>query len=336
MSDQKELLSRNALVIIGVITLVAFIVGMLLLTLGYNEAFYVENPLVRAIFEVITNLGSDIVFIVIIAILYIIYDKRFAKNLGFSLLLSGYLNAFIKDIFQDPRPPANRDPNEDYGYVETSYGFPSGHTQSAVSVWGYIAYEFKDKPKPYIVPIILSILIFLISISRLIIGVHDLEDVVGGYIIGICFLVAFIYLEPIITPIINKLSLIIKLLIAIVVPTLLFAIAILLFPTSGLELVKNAPLYTDGGSFGSTTGAMLGLSVGYLLENEYIKYQPSELTKKQRCINLIIGLVLLIVVYFGLDLIVSGNVFLRFVRYALIAFILTLIAPLIFTKINRK
>ena len=335
MADQEELLSKNALMIIGVISVIVFIVGMILLTLGYNEAFYVENPLVRAIFEVITNLGSDIAFIVIIAILYIIYDKRFAKNLGFSLLLTSFLNAFVKDIFKDPRPPTNRDPSDEYGYIETSYGFPSGHTQSAVTVWGYTGYEFKDKPKPYIVPIILSILIFLISISRMIIGVHDLEDVIGGYIIGICFLIAFIYLEPIFTPVINKVSFIIKLLIAIVVPISLFAIAILLFPTSGLELIKNAPPYTDNGSFGSTTGAMLGLSVGYLLENKYINYKPSELNKKQKCINLVIGLVILVVVYFGLDIIVNGNVFFRFIRYALVVFILILIAPLIFTKINR-
>ena len=336
MAEQEKLLSQNALVIIGIISGIVFVVGMFLLTLGYNEAFYVEDPLVRAIFQVITDLGSDIVFIIIMAILYIIYDKRFAKNLAFNLLFTGYLNAFIKGIFQDPRPDTNIDPSEEYGYIETSYGFPSGHTQNAVTVWGYLAYEFKDKPKSYIVPIILSILIFLISVSRMIIGVHDLEDVIGGYVIGICFLIAFIYLEPIISPKVNELSLQMKILIAVVISILLFAIGTLLFPAAGLELVKNAPVYTDAGNFGSVTGAMLGLSIGYLLENEYIKYEPSDLNKKQKCINLIIGIIILIITYYGLDLIISGNVFLRFIRYALIAFILTLVAPLIFRKINRK
>ncbi len=336
MAEQEKLLSQNALVIIGIISGIVFVVGMFLLTLGYNEAFYVEDPLVRAIFQVITDLGSDIVFIIIMAILYIIYDKRFAKNLAFNLLFTGYLNAFIKGIFQDPRPDTNIDPSEEYGYIETSYGFPSGHTQNAVTVWGYIAYEFKDKTKSYIVPIILSILIFLISVSRMIIGVHDLEDVIGGYVIGICFLIAFIYLEPIISPKVNELSLQMKILIAVVISILLFAIGTLLFPAAGLELVKNAPVYTDAGNFGSVTGAMLGLSIGYLLENEYIKYEPSDLNKKQKCINLIIGIIILIITYYGLDLIISGNVFLRFIRYALIAFILTLVAPLIFRKINRK
>lgn len=336
MEEQKELLSHNALVIIGIISGIIFVVGMFLLNLGYNEAFYVEAPLVRAIFQVITELGSDIAFILIMAILYIVYDKRYAKNLAFNLLFSGYLNSFIKDIFQDPRPDTNIDPSEEYGYVETTYGFPSGHTNSAVTVWGYIAYEFKDKPKPYIVPIILSILIFLIALSRMIIGVHDLEDIIGGYVIGICFLIAFIHLEPIISPMIKELSLNMKILIAILVPILLFAIAVVLFPTAGFELVRNPPLYADSGSFGSATGAMLGLGVGYLLENEYIKYEPSELNNKQKTINLFIGIILLLITFFGLGSIIRGNVFLRFIRYTLVAFILTFVAPLIFTKINRK
>jgi len=336
MEEQKELLSHNALVIIGIIFGIVFVVGMFLLNLGYNEAFYVEAPLVRAIFQLITELGSDIAFIMIIAILFMVYDKRFAKNLAFNLLLTVYLNNFIKGIFQDPRPDTNIDPSEEYGYVETDYGFPSGHTQSAVTVWGYIAYEFKNKPKPYIVPIILSVLIFLISISRMIIGVHDLEDVIGGYVIGICFLIAFIHLEPIVAPKINELSLNVKLIIAVLVSILLFAIAELLFPTAGLDLVKNAPLYADAGDFGTVTGAMLGVSVGYLLENEYVKYEPSELNNKQKTINLFIGIILLLITYFGLGLIIRGNVVLRFIRYALVTFILIFIIPLIFTKINRN
>ena len=336
MEEQEELLSHNALVIIGIISGIIFILGMFLLTFGYNEAFYSEDPQVRAIFQIITDLGSDIAFIMIIAILYMIYDKRFAKNLAFNLLLTGYLNAFIKGVFQDPRPATNIDPSEEYGYVETSYGFPSGHTQSAVTVWGYIAYEFKDTSKPYIVPAIFSVLIFLISISRMIIGVHDLEDVIGGYIIGICFLIAFIHLEPIISPKITELSLNMKLLISVVVSVALFIIAELLFPTAGLGLVRNPPLYADTGSFGTVTGAMLGISIGYLLESEYVKYEPSEISNKQKIINLFIGIILLLITFFGLGLVIRGNVVLRFIRYALISFILTFVVPLIFTKINRK
>lgn len=336
MRDKEELLSKSALIIIGSVSIIILTIGLILLTLGYNEAFYIKDKNVQIVFNVITFLGEPISFIIIIATLYIVYDKRFAKNLAFSLLISGYLNEFLKNIFRDPRPPTNIDPSEEYGLIETSYGFPSGHTQLAVTVWGYLAFEFRNKSKHHIIPIILLILIFLISISRVILGVHDLEDIIGGYIIGICFLIVFIYLEPIISPKINQLNLLVKIIISTTISISLFAIAALLFPTSGLGLVKNAPAYTDTGLFGQVCGAMLGLSIGYLLENEYVKYEPSKIQNKQKILNFFIGIIILMITYFGLDILISGHVILRFIRYALVAFILTFIVPLIFIKINRE
>jgi membrane-associated phospholipid phosphatase len=240
--SEEEILSKKALITIGIISVLVMIIGMILLGLGYNEAFYLNYTLIQAIFKAITYLGEAIVLILIIAIFYIAYDKRFAKNLAFSLLISAYINEFVKDIFQDPRPSTNADPEAEYGLVETSYGFPSGHTQTAVAVWGYLGYEFRNKPRPLVIPILVSVLIFLIAISRIIIGVHDLQDIIGGYAIGICFLFAFIYLEPIVAPKINKLNLMIKILLAIVISISLFAIGTLLFPTAGLGLIDNPPL----------------------------------------------------------------------------------------------
>ena len=185
-------------------------------------------------------------------------------------------------------------------------------------------------------PIIVTILIFLIAISRIIIGVHDLQDIIGGYAIGICVLMLFIYLEPFLTPKFNSLKLVIKILIVIIVTISLFTIGTLLFPTTGLGLVDNPPLYPDEGSFAVVGGSLLGLGVGYLLENEYIHYDPTELKQSQKIINLIIGILILVVSYYGLGMVISGNVFLRFIRYAVVAFILTFFMPLLFTNINRK
>ncbi|MFX1392939.1 MAG: phosphatase PAP2 family protein [Promethearchaeota archaeon] len=334
--SEENILSRKALIMIGIISVVIVIIGIILIVLGYNEAFYLNYTLIQAFFKAITYLGEAIVLIIIIAIFYIMYDKKFAKSLAFGLLISAYIMEFMKETFQDPRPSTNVDPEAEYGFTEPSYGFPSGHTQNSVIVWGNIGYEFKDKPTSFVVPIIISVLIFLIAISRMIIGVHDLQDVIGGFAIGMCLLIAFIYLEPIVAPKINKLNLLIKILIVIVISILLFVIGTLLFPAAGLGLVDNPPLYSDAGSFALVGGSMLGLSVGYLLENEYVKYNPSELNKKQKVINLIIGLIVILVAYLGLDLIISGNVILRFVRYATISFILTFFVPIIFKKINRN
>ncbi|MFK7904035.1 MAG: phosphatase PAP2 family protein [Chitinophagales bacterium] len=61
-----------------------------------------------------------------------------------------------------------------------SYGFPSGHTSAAVTVWGGLALLFRKKWLTY-----LSIaLIILIPFSRVYLGVHFLADIIGGYILG--------------------------------------------------------------------------------------------------------------------------------------------------------
>jgi membrane-associated phospholipid phosphatase len=335
MSDNQKILSKNGLILIGITSAAIFIVGMILLILGYNEAFYNTNPTIRAVFSVITNAGDEMVYIVIIAVILIVYDKKFAKNLLFSLLLTTYLNNFLKDIFQDPRPPANLDPSSEEGYQASGYGFPSGHSQSAVGVYGYMAYKFKDKSKLFVIPIIFSIFIFLIALSRIILGVHDLQDIVGGLLIGTGFLITFIYLEPIATEKINTFSLPLKILIVIVVSTLLFLLGTLLFPTSGQAPIKNPIPYADSGEYAVVCGAMFGFTVGYLLENEYVGYEPSEASNKQKILNLIVGLIIIFVLYFLLDLLISGNVVLRFIRYILLSFIISLLVPFVFTKINK-
>jgi hypothetical protein len=201
-----------------------------------------------------------------------------------------------------------------------------------------LGYGFKDKGKHYIVPIVCSVLIFLIAISRVIVGVHDLNDIVGGLLIGIGYLLVFIYLEPVISEKTKNFSVNVKIIILIVISLFLFLFGTLLFPDTGLGLVPNPPLYTDTGGFGQAGGVILGLGVGYVLENEYVKYQPSDLTIKQIIINLVVGLIIIFVAYLALEAIkdVFNSVVYRFIRYALISFILAYVAPLIFTKITRK
>ena len=338
MSERtNEILSKKSLIIIEIAWFLIFSIG-LILALYFNEAFYSTSSAVRTIFEVITYLGENIVLIAMVAFFYVVYDKKFAKNLGFSLLTSGYINGVLKSTFKDPRPITNVDLSAEYGLTHTDYGFPSGHSQAAVATWGYLAYELKDqsKLKPFLPSLICSIVIFLIAISRIIIGVHDMNDIVGGTLIGIILLLAFIYLEPIITEKVNPLSLSLKIILSIVVSIVLLLIGILIAPTAGLEMVPGADPYSDAGNYALIAGAILGLSVGYLLEEKYVKYDPSALDQKQKIINLVIGMVILLVLFFLLEFIFKINVITRFIRYALISFILTFVVPLIFTKINKK
>jgi hypothetical protein len=261
-----------------------------------------------------------------------------SKNLAVSLLFSQYLNQVFKSVIQDPRPTATNIGDE-YGFAEPSYGFPSGHTQNSNVFWGYIGNEFKDKYKYKlvpIIPIILSVIIFLVAISRIIIGVHDLQDIIGGLLIGIGILLLFIYLEPFFSKQFNKLNFIAKIILTGAISIILFIIGTLVFPTAGLGLVTPPVLYRDDGAFAQVGGALLGFGIGYLLEQEYVGYDPSQLANKKKIINILISMVILLVVFVPFEYFIEfDSVYYRFARYAFATFILGYVAPLICTKINK-
>jgi membrane-associated phospholipid phosphatase len=337
MSESKENLSNKGLLAIGIVFIATLLIGIILIIpADLNEAFYSDTG--QSVFKIITYLGEPIVFIIIAAILYIAYNKVYAKNLALSLLFTHYLNQVFKGIFKDPRPAPNIDPLEDYGFVEPSYGFPSGHSQTAVGFWGYAGYGFKDTYKVkniQIIPCVLSVIIFLVAISRLIIGVHDLQDVIGGLLLGIGFLLLFIYLEPILSKLFNKLNFIAKVIVTVIISVALFLVGTLIFPEAGLGLVTPPALFKDKGAFAVVGGVLLGFGVGYLLEQEYVKYDPSQLTTSKKIINIIIGIVLLLITFVPFEYLLEiDSVYFRFFRYALVAFILAFVVPLICKKIS--
>lgn len=338
MSEKKEFLSKRALLIIGITWLAILIVGVILYFADLNEAFYSDSSTIRAVFKAITYLGEPVTYIIIATIIYLGYSKKLAKRSVLILLFSQYLNQTLKGIFQDTRPPTNV--GDEYGFAEPKYGFPSGHTQNGFSFYEYLANEFKDEYKYKqvpIVPIILSGIVFLIAISRMIIGVHDLQDVIGGFLIGVGILLLYIYLEPFLSGQFNKLNLITKIILTIAVSLLLFLIGTLWFPNAGLGLVIPSLLYRDAGAFAQVGGVLLGFGVGYILEQEYVKYDPSQLTNKKKIINLIIGIVILIMVFLIFEYLIKiDSVIYRFARYALLGIVLAYVVPLICTKIDSK
>jgi membrane-associated phospholipid phosphatase len=340
MQNNDEIISKKGLILIIVVFIAALILGLILLSLGYNDSFSSDSKSVRAIFRVVTTLGEPIVFIVVIGIFYIAYNKRFAKNLALNLMVSTYLNSLLKDIIQDPRPASNFDsnkisPENPQGLSTTSYGFPSGHNQIAVSAWGYIAYNFR---KRLWVVLLMTVIIFLVGLSRLVLGVHDIQDVFGGILIGLVLLVLFILFEPPASKKFKSLSMQFQIILVVILSAVLFLLGTLLFPTTELQLLPDPPKYTDKGNYPLVGGVLLGFGLGYILENRHIKYDPGKLNSKQRILNLIVGMVIAFVFFFGLEGIkgVFDSVFFRYIRYAVVSFVLAFVVPLVLMKINRE
>lgn len=182
-----------------------------------------SNDFLDFLMQIITALGYQEFLMVLIA--FLIFGIHFKKGfLVLQLLLwTGILTFFFKGYFALPRPfhvdstlqlleglnhgisaiPFSKQgaatffglpPFEVISYYrdlgEFSYGFPSGHTSVAVTVWGGMAILFRKKWLTY-----LSIaMILLIPFSRLYLGVHFIADILGGYALGGIILFLFYHL----------------------------------------------------------------------------------------------------------------------------------------------
>ena len=136
-----------------------------------------RHPALTPVIEGFTELGHAPFFVVLLPLLYWTWRKPATHRLAVLLLLSGLLNMYLKDWFQDPRPKAFFMP----GHGSDSFGLPSGHTQMAIVFWFALAEEIRKRWAW----IAASILVVGITFSRLYLGVHDVEDILGGALLGV-------------------------------------------------------------------------------------------------------------------------------------------------------
>ncbi|MBT3252676.1 MAG: phosphatase PAP2 family protein [Candidatus Marinimicrobia bacterium] len=134
------------------------------------------------VMKIFTFLGDEEFFLLFLPLAYWLWRKQVMGRVGMVLLFTFVLNAIIKGIFQVPRP----DVIEHLVHAD-DWSFPSGHSQGAMVLWGWLAYELKDK-RAYLIA---SILIAGVGFSRIYLGVHYPTDVLGGFLIG--FITLFIY-----------------------------------------------------------------------------------------------------------------------------------------------
>jgi len=108
------------------------------------------------------------------------YVSRFFSSL-LLLLLGGITSSYVfKELFARARPdsmPAL--------FVENSYSFPSAHATIAVILYGFLWYFFsRVTTVTRLQMFALMGTAFLISFSRIYLGVHYVSDVVGGILLG--------------------------------------------------------------------------------------------------------------------------------------------------------
>lgn len=294
------------------------------------------------IFELITIFGEEMIVIAVLGFVYWAIDKKIGERLGITVFISLGLNALLKLIIMRPRPFVVDDSITNLR-PETSggYSMPSGHTQSASTVF-FGLYQFLKKKFLLVLAIIITV---LVAISRMYIGVHYLTDVLVGGLLGF-FITYFMYRW-----ISKKADL--KNLYNIVLYISIVGLAIV-FIYNYISLSGNSfdsqQFYFNTEALAKMIGTLVGFIVGVKIERKYINFENHKLLYKN-LIRFILGVGVVFLTRIalkelfhlivnpknlGLNQYFSAGLasFLDFVRYAIMVVVGIGIYPLLFKKIK--
>ena len=143
------------------------------------------------IIKIITRSGGVMMLVTLsVLALILIKNKKIGASISLNLVIITGINLLLKNIIQRPRPVEFR------LIDERGYSFPSGHSMVSVAFYGLIIYyiykRMDNKKIKWCLITFLSVLVFLIGISRIYLGVHYTSDVIAGGLISISYLVIYI------------------------------------------------------------------------------------------------------------------------------------------------
>jgi membrane-associated phospholipid phosphatase len=268
-------------------------------------------------FFLVTQLGGTLFYVVALLIAYWAYNKRAAIFVTYILVVSILSEYFLKVIIANDRPPAsNWHPEVD----PPNYSTPSGHSQNSATLYGWLT----ARTKTWWMALISVIMVGLIGISRIYLGVHYLEDVLLGWGLGIVIVILFVYLEEPAKEYFSRFNTEHLLLVLFIIGFLLTLIAAVLPPPPNDNL----------GAYGGLT---MGLAIGLIFEMRLVDFttEPHDGQKWRLIPRVLIGLILVIGVMYGLaPILPSEEIWLRAIRYSLVAITGIFVWPAIFKRAN--
>jgi membrane-associated phospholipid phosphatase len=297
--------------------------------------------------EFFSFLGTEYFIMFVMPAFFWCYDASTGFRLGFVLLTSNGINGILKISFGTPRPFWVSSKVKALA-AETSFGVPSGHAQNAVVLWGRLATLVQSKA----ITIVCLFLILMISASRLYLAVHFPTDVLVGWLVGGVLLVLFIFADAPIGRWLKGLSLRNKIIAAFILPLCILIIGLPVISAADARGIPEAWVETANAALPgdelidptnpeatiAAAGSLLGFSIGYVF-----LYQWGEFNAKgswlKRVGRFLLGIVGVVVIYFGLraifpdDINTVGLIF-RFVRYAILSFWVSYLAPRTFVALK--
>jgi len=283
---------------------------------GTELIFWLQrfSPALDPVFVAFTLLGEEGFFMLLLPLVYWSVDRRTGMRLTVVFLVSAYLNAAAKAYFDLPRPFA-WDSRVRRLYPAGGAGFPSGHAQGAVVVWGYLAWSAR-KSWAWIPA---AALMLFIALSRIYLGVHFPLDILGGYALGGLVLGASVLLGPSLERWIGRQSF-----------SGLTALSILA-PAVLLVAAPQAPSHAV-----TTASALLGMGLGFSIENRRVRFDSGG-TLGRRAARFAVGIGLLFPLVWALEklgALCEPSVALRILRYSVLGLVSSAGMPWLFVRLG--
>ncbi|MGL1889455.1 MAG: phosphatase PAP2 family protein [Reichenbachiella sp.] len=296
-----------------------------------------RNEYLTGFLQFFTFLGEDEGYILIITFIYLLYDKKLAVRLAIMVLSTMSANHFLKMIIGNPRPFVtegtflkNWQISPEYANeLATEFSTPSGHAMSSFVFYSYLQSVFKSN---YIKVSFFLIIVF-IGISRPYLGVHYIEDVVIGWLVGFQFMLLAFKYGDVISNIWTKMSLTKQLAITAGMSIALWMISF--YITGGNIATQPLP-------FVGHLGFILGVVLGNYLERKHLNFDPKSKTWGIKILRWVIAIILVMTPLLLLEETswidwstpaYSTHIY-QYLCYATSGFLGIYVAPYLFIKFN--
>jgi membrane-associated phospholipid phosphatase len=304
------------------------------------QALQALSPALDAPMSFFSFLGSIDFYLIFITLIFWVVDSQLGMRLLLVLVGTDFIGDAFKQLLHQPRPYW-------VGEVkalatETSYGLPSTHSSNSFSVWGTLAYKLRREW----LWAVSGLVVVLIALSRLYLGVHFPQDVLGGWLIGIAVIYLFVQLEPKVISWLKRLPALAQIGTGFVVSLLIILTGLIInmliasspdpAEWAGFSIMARSPAK----SF-TLAGALFGAVAGYVFMLGGARFNTDG-SPVQQVGRYFLGLAGVLVLYLGLDMLFSllamdesaAGYFLRYVRYASVTFWAMYGAPRAFLKLK--
>ncbi len=153
-------------------------------------------PGLAPVMHALSFLGVETFYFLLVPLLFWFFRRRQAMELLFMIVTTAYVNCLFKWMFSRPRPYWISTQVQGFAN-ETSYGIPSGHSQNALVVWMVLASILAARwpARKRSIFAACAAVVVSISFARIYLGVHFLQDVLAGWLIGGVLLLAYFTLR---------------------------------------------------------------------------------------------------------------------------------------------